>query len=161
MGQGTDGADPTRLFYFAYGSNLSLDRMALRCPAARPMWGIRIPGWQLRFERVATMVPVPGAWLCGGIYVLTPACVAMLDRIEGVAEGRYRRHRLRLVPFLHGLVEALTYIKIDARSGPPTPAYLAHLEAGYRDWGFESAALWAATREARPELAAGVRGPVS
>jgi len=139
--------DGERTLYFAYGSNLSLDRMALRCPAARPLWSVRVPDWRLRFERVATIAPAPGACVLGAVYALTPACEATLDRIEGVDEGRYRRRKLT-IPHPDGhAAEVLTYVKIDARRGAPTAAYMGHIKAGYRDWGLDPTALRVAERE--------------
>jgi len=38
----------------------------------------------------------------------------------------------------------LTYIKVDARRGPPTASYLGHIETGFRDWGLDPALLRAA-----------------
>ncbi|WP_170294733.1 gamma-glutamylcyclotransferase [Roseospira navarrensis] len=134
-----DQAQPGVL-YFAYGSNLSRTRMAGRCPASRPLWRAWAPGWALRFERVATIVPAPSACVPGAVYRLTEACEAALDRIEGIHEGRYRRHSLTAVDAHGRPMPALTYVKIDARRGPPVPAYLGHIEAGYRDWTLE---VWA------------------
>jgi len=133
--------------YFAYGSNLSLDRMALRCPAARPLWPVRVPDWRLCFEQVATIAPAPGAFVLGAVYALTPACEATLDRIEGVDKGRYRRHRLTIPHPDGSSAEVLTYVKIDARRGAPTEAYMGHIKAGYRDWAFDPTALKVAEEE--------------
>jgi gamma-glutamylcyclotransferase (GGCT)/AIG2-like uncharacterized protein YtfP len=132
------------MLYLAYGSNLSKTRMAARCPAAMPLRAVLLPGWRLRFERVATIEPAAGSALPGALYRLTPACTQVLDAVEGVAEGRYARVRLRLPAGPEGAVGAqgvLTYIKRDARRGAPTPAYLGHIAAGYRDWGHDPAAL--------------------
>lgn len=132
------------MLYLAYGSNLSRARMGRRCPAARPLWSVTVPGWALRFERVATIVPHPRACLAGALYRLTPECQRTLDRVEGVAEGRYRRTALMLPDGEGGPRPVLTYIKIDARHGPPTQAYLAHVVAGFQDWGLDQHTLWAA-----------------
>ena len=32
--------------YFAYGSNMNLEQMALRCPGARMVGLVRKPGWR-------------------------------------------------------------------------------------------------------------------
>jgi len=131
------------VLYLAYGSNLSRARMAARCPAAQPVRPVTVTGWGLRFETVATIVPDPRATLCAALYRLTPACERTLDAVEGVDEGRYRRATLQ-VPGPGGEVGSepvLTYIKIDARRGPPTQDYLAHIAAGFADWGLDGAPL--------------------
>jgi len=139
------------MLYLAYGSNLSRARMAQRCPAARPLRPVSLSGWALRFERVATIAPVAGARLAGALYRLTAECERTLDRVEGVAEGRYRRVQVTVPdpasPSGNDL--ALTYIKIDGRCGPPTTDYLAHIVAGFRDWELDDALLHAALRAVR------------
>jgi gamma-glutamylcyclotransferase (GGCT)/AIG2-like uncharacterized protein YtfP len=150
---------PEQTLYFAYGSNLSLARMARRCPAARPLWTARVPDWCLRFERVATIAPTPGAMVPGAVYSLTRVCEAALDRIEGVEEGRYRRHALRIAGPDGQAAQVLTYVKIDARRGPPTPEYLGHLETGYRDWRLDPAPLLTALRQADAGVEPGLPAP--
>lgn len=136
--------------YLAYGSNLSRARMAERCPQAVPLRALLVPGWRLGFERVATIIRDDSAVLPAALYRLTAACERTLDRIEGVSEGRYRRHMLPLPPESEAdpraEVMALTYIKIDARRGPPLPVYLAHIADGYRDWSHDPALLDQALR---------------
>lgn len=139
------------MLYVAYGSNLSRTRMARRCPRAEPLSAICLKGWRLRFERVATLVPDPTGRVPAALYRLTEDCRRILDVVEGVDEGRYRRHWLPLAgrPGAGG-VRALTYLKIDARRGPPSSDYLSHIVAGYRDWGHD-AALPALHRDAAAE----------
>ena len=50
-----------RKFYIAYGSNLNLEQMADRCPTARVVGATVLDDYQLVFQRVATIVPRPGA----------------------------------------------------------------------------------------------------
>ena len=53
--------------YFAYGSNISLDQMAHRCPEAALLGPVFLPNYELRFRGndggrgVATIVPCRGA----------------------------------------------------------------------------------------------------
>ncbi|MBB4266734.1 gamma-glutamylcyclotransferase (GGCT)/AIG2-like uncharacterized protein YtfP [Roseospira visakhapatnamensis] len=129
------------MLYLAYGSNLSRARMAARCPAARPLRPVTLPGWALRFERVATIVPDRDAHVRAALYRLTETCRRTLDRIEGVGEGRYRCALVSL-PATEGVsAPVLTYIKVDDRRGPPTQDYLDHVVAGFQDWGFDLAPL--------------------
>ena len=36
--------------YFAYGSNINLQQMEQRCPAARPVGPVILDGYELRFR---------------------------------------------------------------------------------------------------------------
>jgi len=136
--------------YLAYGSNLSTARMAHRCPAAVPIRAVTVPDWRLRFETVATLEPAPGDHVPAALYGVTAACETALDRVEGVDEGRYRRHWVDIPDDAGTTHRVLTYIKVDARRGPPRGAYVRHIAAGYHDWGHDLSALLAALRRCRP-----------
>ena len=41
--------------YIAYGSNLNLNQMSMRCPEAMPVGTAMLDGWQLTFRGVATL----------------------------------------------------------------------------------------------------------
>ncbi|MBB4286048.1 gamma-glutamylcyclotransferase family protein [Roseospira goensis] len=141
------------MLYLAYGSNLSRSRMAERCPRATPLDPVILPDWRLCFERVATIQPAPGGTVPAALYRLTPACERTLDAVEGVAEGRYRRAHLTVADAKGRSRAVLTYIKVDARRGPPTEAYYAHIARGYADWGHDPAVLAAALADPGAERA--------
>lgn len=50
-------------YYFAYGSNMNLDQMAYRCPAASVVENVKLEGYRLTFcgrgkgSGVATILP--------------------------------------------------------------------------------------------------------
>lgn len=75
--------------YFAYGSNLNLEQMERRCPAARLVGPAVLHGYELRFRGnygssgVATITPKQGSHVAGLLWELTPACEQALDRYEG------------------------------------------------------------------------------
>ena len=46
-------------YYIAYGSNLSVEQMAVRCPDARVVGNAILYGWQLLFKGCATIEPNP------------------------------------------------------------------------------------------------------
>ena len=43
------------MLYFAYGSNLDVQQMALRCPRARKLGRARLDGYELKFDGPATI----------------------------------------------------------------------------------------------------------
>ena len=58
-------------YYFAYGSNMNLDQMAYRCPAASVVENVRLEGYRLTFcgrgkgSGVATILPEEGSQVEG------------------------------------------------------------------------------------------------
>jgi len=75
--------------YFAYGSNINLEQMAVRCPAATPVCPVALDNYRLafrgsfNFSGVATIIPAQGEKVYGLLWRITPACEQALDRYEG------------------------------------------------------------------------------
>jgi gamma-glutamylcyclotransferase (GGCT)/AIG2-like uncharacterized protein YtfP len=75
--------------YFAYGSNINRDQMAVRCPAATPVCPVALDNYRLTFRGnlgmsgVATILPAQGEKVYGLLWKITPACELSLDRYEG------------------------------------------------------------------------------
>ena len=75
-------------FYFAYGSNMNLDQMAYRCPAAEAVCTAKLEGYELFFagrpgNGVASIRPKQGGAVEGVLWKLTQACEKSLDHYEG------------------------------------------------------------------------------
>ncbi|KAK6518086.1 hypothetical protein TWF506_005247 [Arthrobotrys conoides] len=72
--------------YFAYGSNLWIDQMALRCPKSPFTSVARLPNyrWLICERGYANIVRSPGDEVWGMLYNLTPPDEASLDKYEGV-----------------------------------------------------------------------------
>ena len=76
-------------FYFAYGSNMNLDQMEYRCPAARVVETVRLEDHRLAFcgrpegNGVATIFPEEGSQVEGVLWEITPGCEKSLDGYEG------------------------------------------------------------------------------
>lgn len=75
--------------YFAYGSNINLDQMAYRCPAAQVVGPVVLEGYELLFRGnasgngVATIQPKEGKQVHGLLWRITPGCERSLDLYEG------------------------------------------------------------------------------
>jgi uncharacterized protein len=112
--------------YLAYGSNLCLDQMRERCPAAEPGPVVALEGWRFIINRrgVATLLPCPGSRIWGLVWHLTPACEASLDCYEGVATGHYRKVEVEADGG-----PALLYLAAEAGPGFPRPGYLERILA--------------------------------
>ena len=75
--------------YFAYGSNIDLEQMARRCPAAQVVGPVTLKNYELAFRGsgVATIVPKKGGVVHGLLWSIAPLCEQALGRYEG-----YPRH---------------------------------------------------------------------
>ena len=149
--------EPTASLYYAYGSNLNIDQMALRAPEARALCRLKLPNWKLVFRGVADIAPEAGAHVEGGLWRITGADEAALDRYEGVTHGLYDKNYFHIsIPNqdgTHVVEKVLFYVMVRDRSAyGPTPSYLATIRTGYADFGCDPAVLDAAV-EAVPKPA--------
>jgi phage replication-related protein YjqB (UPF0714/DUF867 family) len=116
--------------YFAYGSNLCVRQMALRCPDAtdpRPAV-LSDHDWLINQRGVATVEPFSGNQVHGVLWQLSDSDLAALDGAEGVPV-RYRRDRLTVVTG-DGPAPAWVYIDPRVDLGPPRPGYLPRIIDG-------------------------------
>ncbi|OBJ05253.1 replication protein [Mycobacterium alsense] len=122
---------PTRRHpYFAYGSNLCVRQMALRCPdAADPRPAVLADhDWLINQRGVATVEPFGGNQVHGVLWQISDDDLATLDSAEGVPV-RYRRDRLT-VHTGDGPSPAWVYIDHRVIPGPPRPGYLPRIIDG-------------------------------
>jgi hypothetical protein len=133
-------------WYFAYGSNMNLvrladDRLKPKGIALGRRIGGRLDGWRLTFDKVArapkgagagNIVVAPGDVVHGTLNEMSPVGLDVLDVWEGVAGGHYGRRTLSVVRVDTGeTVEAITYVALLVGEGlRPTREYLRHLLAG-------------------------------
>jgi hypothetical protein len=118
--------------YFAYGSNLHVGQMRLRCPAAVPLARYRLRNWRLVFRGVADCIAEEGAVCYGGVWRITPACERALDIYEGVESGLYRKEYLPIKPTPEGDTDILLYVMNSTGIMPPSQHYLSIIRQGYR-----------------------------
>lgn len=70
--------------YFAYGSNLNLGQMAVRCPQAGVVGKAVLEGYELAFRRgVLTILPKEGGRVNGLLWRVNAWDELTLDRYEG------------------------------------------------------------------------------
>ena len=88
------------IYYFAYGSNMHLERMCGRIVSAQPVETAVLSGYVLKFNKLGR----DGSGKCsvdehvahhvaGVVYRIRTGCLSRLDRIEGAG---YRRKRVRV-----------------------------------------------------------------
>lgn len=111
--------------YFAYGSNMDRDAMALRCPGSRPIGTARLARHRLVIMRegYASVARDPRRDVWGVLWDLALADVPALDRYEGVAGGLYAKLHQSVLSDA-GARRALVYVGRNAGPGLPRPGYL-------------------------------------
>ena len=122
--------------YFAYGSNMDIAQMAVRCHKATLLGSGLLAGYRFRIDGrgFATVDKEPSASVLGLVWELTPEDEANLDRFEGVPRFYTRetfevRHDERLVPML-------IYVSTDRLKGKPAPNYLERIVQAAQEQGF-------------------------
>jgi gamma-glutamylcyclotransferase (GGCT)/AIG2-like uncharacterized protein YtfP len=121
------------VLYFAYGSNLNRDSMALRCPDAKPIGPLKLTDARLVFRGVADCIYEEGVECPGAVWKLTPECERALDRYEGVSGGFYRKEYVT-VTGIDGEDRMLLYVMNSTGIFPPSQHYYNVIKQGYRDF---------------------------
>ena len=128
-------------WYFAYGSNMSIDRKTSRTGTIRQMVVVCLKGHRLAFNKradnarevYANIVPSPGDDVWGVAYRCNPEAIEKLDGYEGVSGGHYRRRQVDLTTRFGETLRAEVYIAGEAHvveESQPSDAYLDHLLKG-------------------------------
>lgn len=130
------------MLYFAYGSNLHLERILARCPGAKPYSRATLRFWRLTYKAnfsgngVATIErnKVRRGAVYGALYTISDKELAILDRFEGTPTT-YQRYKIMVETPL-GNREAIVYIMNDHfKYCKPNPKYLNVIMKGYKQWG--------------------------
>jgi len=132
------------MLYFAYGSNMNVESMMLRCPSARPMGPAVAPSFRLVFRQVADIVPAVDSCVYGTLWSITKRCEDALDRYEGLAVELYRKDSINVsddAADLQSLRPALVYRMNSTIYFLPDRKYLEIVRAGYGDFGWSEALL--------------------
>jgi hypothetical protein len=130
--------------YFAYGSNLSVTQMLVRCPGAALIGVALLPGRRLAFTRhsqrwgggVADVVLDPAAEVWGLLYTVTPQDLDALDAYEG-RPWAYDRFRVRVEGPAGPRTGVWTYAVTNKSTFiPPSRSYLSVMQEAAREFGF-------------------------
>lgn len=128
-------------YYIAYGSNLSREQMAHRCPDATIAGTAILYGWQLLFKGCATIEPKGGKNTPVLVWEISERDEKNLDLYEGYPSYYYKKE-LEVELFLQNggdavQVTAMVYIMTEGHSlCEPSPFYYKVLADGYRDFHF-------------------------
>ena len=123
--------DHSIMNYFAYGSNMDVQQMAVRCPDATVLCVVKLPGHKflINTHGVATVVPAKNRVVHGVLWEISKRDEGNLDRYEGVASKFYRKAMVRVRMKNGNETEALIYFASDEQPGIPRPGYLEQVIA--------------------------------
>lgn len=139
----------SELWYFAYGSNLSVEQMKNRTKELGVYSRVKLYGYRLAFNKrgkdgtsKANLVAHPGGVVWGVAYRLSTEALKLMDRHEGVASGHYQRLIVEVHTDLGHTLEAVAYIAQTAyldHALAPSSQYLQTILQGARHHGLPEA----------------------
>lgn len=134
-------------YYIAYGSNLNVRQMRMRCPHATILGTAKLSGWELLFKgsksgSYLTIEECAEGTVPVVIWEVSQADEAALDRYEGFSNFYYKRNlRLQYKGIRTGkrrMVTAFAYIMHEDRPiGIPADYYMRTCLEGYDAFGFD------------------------
>ncbi len=138
-------------YYIAYGSNLNIHQMRMRCPAARRIGTSELKDYELLFKgsktgSYLTVEKKPGSSVPVGVWEVTQADEKALDRYEGFPNFYYKKElTLPIKGIRTGKVRkrrVFVYIMHEDRPiGIPSIPYMQTCIQGYDDFGFDRLVL--------------------
>ena len=149
----------SKRYYIAYGSNMNIPQMRMRCPGARIIGTSVIEDYQLLFKgsktgSYLTIEPMEDAEVPVVIWEVTESDEKALDRYEGYPNFYYKKEMtLDIKGIRTGKVrrrDAFVYIMHEERElGIPSWYYVNTCLDGYRAFGFDEKYLFDAIRISR------------
>ena len=148
-------------YYLAYGSNLNVRQMMIRCPSARMIGTATIEDYRLMFKgsktgSYLTIEPEEGCSVPVGVWEVSEADELALDRYEGFPTFYYKKElELPITGIRTGKVrrrKAFVYIMHEDRLlGVPSNMYMRICMEGYFNFGFNPETLWDAYEYSKQE----------
>ena len=153
----------TKRYYIAYGSNLNIPQMRMRCPGARVIGTSAIEDYELLFKgsktgSYLTIEPKAGASVPVAVWEVSEQNEMALDRYEGYPTFYYKAEMvLPITGIRSGKVRrrrVFVYIMHEERHlGLPHASYMAVCREGYRAFGFNQRLLTEAVQRSVEGLA--------
>ena len=143
--------------YIAYGSNLSVEQMAFRCPEAKIIGMAAIQNWKLVFRTHATIEPAAGRVVPVLIWEITDRDEKNLDLYEGFPSYYSKQDMTVTMTDFDGKnpqeITAMVYLMEEGHDiRVPYRGYLDTLAEGYRRFGFNPYQLELAMKEAKEAM---------
>ena len=145
-------------YYIAYGSNLSVEQMAHRCPDARVVGKAELTDWRLVFKVHADIVPSKGSAVPVLVWEISERDEKNLDLYEGYPRYYVKKELRITMTDLDGKnpqgISAMVYVMAEGHDylQIPMKGYYDVLVKGYEQFGFDPALLKAALEEAKEAM---------
>jgi len=112
--------------YFAYGSNMHVPSMRVRCPRARLIGAASLGEWEffINAQGYASIRRVPGAIVHGAFWTIGPREESALDIYEDVAGHLYERITVDAAMPERRYGDVLTYVATNQKPGRPRAGYM-------------------------------------
>lgn len=146
-------------YYIAYGSNLNIPQMRMRCPQAKIIGTSEIKDYELLFKgsqtgSYLTVEKKKGGSVPVAVWATTATDEAALDCYEGFPTFYYKAEmELPVKDTSTGKVQnRKCYVYImheDRQLGSPSEFYVRTCLDGYRDFGFDEKILMKAVKNSR------------
>ena len=146
-------------YYIAYGSNLNIRQMQMRCPQSRIIGTSLIENYELLFKgsktgSYLTIEPKDGGSVPVAVWETTEADELALDRYEGYPSFYYKAEmKLPITGIRTGKIrvrDTFVYIMHEERPlGMPSDSYVRTCLEGYRSFGFDKEILYTAVENSR------------
>lgn len=134
-------------YYIAYGSNLNIRQMRMRCPSARIIGISEIPEYELLFKGsktgfYLTIEPKKGSRVPIAAWEVSAEDEQALDRYEGFPTFYYKKEMLLPIKGIRsGKIrrrDTFMYIMHEDRVlGVPSNFYMQTCLSGYKSFGFD------------------------
>ena len=120
-------------YYFGYGSNLSKEQMAIRCPESKYYASGTLSGysWLINARGYASITPSESEFVLGEVFTLSQQDIDYLDIYESVEEGMYLKSNLS-IETSKGTIDCLVYIASDSTPGIPEEEYIERINLGIK-----------------------------
>ena len=120
-------------YYFGYGSNLSKEQMAIRCPESKYYASGTLSGysWLINARGYASITPSESEFVLGEVFTLSQQDIDYLDIYESVEEGMYLKSNLS-IETSKGTIDCLVYIASDSTPGIPQDEYIERINLGIK-----------------------------
>lgn len=146
-------------YYIAYGSNLNIRQMRMRCPSARLIGTSTLEDYELLFKgsktgAYLTVEKKDGSSVPVGVWEVSTEDEKALDRYEGYPNFYYKKElTLPITGIKTGKIRnrrVFVYIMHEERAiGVPSVFYMQTCMEGYDNFGFDRALLVDAYLNAR------------
>lgn len=133
-------------FYIAYGSNLSVEQMAFRCPRAKIAGIGELDNWRLAFGKHATIEPCEGETVPVVVWMIDDKDERSLDRYEGCPRYYYKDELAVTITDFEGgnpiEVIGMVYIMTQLqKNGYPSADYYHTIRESYEMFHFDTVKL--------------------